>query len=92
MELGAAQRAAGNHPAAISALMRGLSIWKDVGHRYCKASTLLYLGAVRRETHDYPAAAAHLGEALATFLDNGDRGGAAEALNETGASHLAAAI
>ena len=44
---------------------------------------------MQRETHDYPAAAAQLGEALRILLDNGDRGGVAEALNETGALHLA---
>jgi tetratricopeptide (TPR) repeat protein/transcriptional regulator with XRE-family HTH domain len=88
INLGNAQRLAGDYPGAVQAHEQALGIYRDLGSRLGQANALTGLGNVRRAMSDCLAAVEVLEQALGIYRDLGDQRGQAVALNELGVTRL----
>ena len=86
-DLGAAQYATGDIPAATATLTQALSLYRDVGSPAGEANALNDLGIARFAGGDYAAAADSLTRALELCRSHGDQFGEATALNILGTMH-----
>jgi DNA-binding SARP family transcriptional activator len=83
-DLGRARRVNGDHPGAISALVRAVQMCRQLGERLGEANAVNDLGRVRQVTGDYPGAHEALTRALELYRTLGERLGEANALSDLG--------
>ncbi len=83
-DLGAAQYATGDFPAAFASLTCALTLYRQLGNRIGEANALGDLGVAQFAAGDYPAAITSLTEALELHRSLGDRSGEARALSFLG--------